>query len=203
MDNPADNQPVPAPTEAHVTGPPAATPEVQPVTPAAAPTPAPAPPEPPPKIFTAPSPGESITSLLTHNTYTMGQQIGEGSFGIVFDCIDGWNNQLAVKVLKPLKSFEEVQAAANSEVQKLFLLRHPFVTYVYDYFVYRDTFYIITERCDQSLEHLFTLSWFRGPTWLMPLARCLLQAVHLFTTRGSPIKISISGTCLSHTPEMR
>ena len=29
----------------------------------------------------------------------MGDQIGEGSFGVVFECVDGWNNQLAVKVL--------------------------------------------------------------------------------------------------------
>ena len=198
MDNPADNQP---PTEAHVPGPAAAMPEVQPVAPVAEPTPVPATPEPPPpKTITVPSPGESITSLLTHNTYVMGQQIGEGSFGIVFDCIDGWNNQLAVKVLKPLgKPYEEVEAAAVAEVQKLFLLRHPFVTYVYDYFEFRDTFYIITERCDQSLAHLFTLSWFRGPSWLMPVARCLLQAVHFIHNSGFAHQdIHIANVFVSH-----
>lgn len=156
-----------------------------PQTPPNAETPATAPPpEPAPKTFIVPSPGEVITSLLTNNTYTMGQQIGEGSFGVVFDCADGWNNQLAVKVLKPLKSFEEVREAAVGEVQKLFLLRHPFVTYVYDAFEYRDTFYIITERCDHSLAQLFPETWFEGPAWLMPVARCLLQAVHFIHNSG-------------------
>ena len=82
-------------------------------------------PEPPPKTFIAPSPGEVITSLLTNNTYTMGPQIGEGSFGVVFQCVDGWNNQLAVKVLKPIKTFEEVQAAAEGEMQRLVLVVLP------------------------------------------------------------------------------
>ncbi|HEV2387989.1 MAG TPA: protein kinase family protein [Candidatus Acidoferrales bacterium] len=141
-------------------------------------------PEPLPKTFTAPSPGEVITSLLTGNTYTMGPQIGEGSFGVVFECADGWNNELAVKVLKPLKSFEEVQAAAVAEVQKLFLLRHPFVTYVYDAFEYRDAFYIVTERCHSSLAQFFTEPWFSGPVWLVPVARCLLQAVHFIHNSG-------------------
>jgi len=61
-----------------------------------------------------------------------------------------------------LKSFEEVQAAAVGEAQKLFLLRHPFVTYVHDTFEYRDTFYIITERCDDSITYLFS-GTFRPP----------------------------------------
>lgn len=143
-----------------------------------------APPEPPTRTFTAPSPGEVITSLLTGNTYTMGPQIGEGSFGVVFECADGWNNQLAVKVLKPIKTFEEVQRAAEAEMQKLFLLRHPFVTYVYDSFVYRDTFYIITERCDHSLAAFFGESWFVGPAWLMAVARCVLQAVYFIHNAG-------------------
>ncbi len=163
---------------------PAATSPQAPPVAATPPATAAAEPEPPPKTFIAPSPGEVITSLLTNNTYTMGPQIGEGSFGVVFQCVDGWNNQLAVKVLKPIKTFEEVQAAAEGEMQRLFLLRHPFVTYVYDSFVYRDTFYIITERCDNSLAQLFAEPWFHGHVWLMPVARCLLQAVNFIHNAG-------------------
>lgn len=86
-----------------------------------------------------PSPGEVITSLATGTTYTMGESIGEGSFGLVFACTDGWRNDLAVKVMKPIRSYEEVQAATMAEVQRLLLLRHPHITYVYDAFEYRDT----------------------------------------------------------------
>lgn len=136
-----------------------------------------APPQPPSKMPVPPSPGEVITSLATGNTYTMGEPIGEGSFGVVFACSDGWGNDLAAKVMKPVKSYEEVQAAALGELQRLLLLRHPYVTYVFDAFEYRDTFYIITERCYCPLSRLFTLDKFNGPVWIIPIARCLLQAV--------------------------
>lgn len=107
----------------------------------------------------------------------MGESIGEGSFGLVFACTDGWRNDLAVKVMKPVRSCEEVQAATMAEVQRLLLLRHPHITYVYDAFEYCDTFYIVTERCYCPLTQLFTLDKFDGSVWIMPIARCLLQAV--------------------------
>lgn len=135
-------------------------------------------PSPPEKHFTPPSPGESITSLATDNTYTIGNKIGEGSFGIVFECSDIWNNDLAVKVLKPVGTYERVQAGATGERDKLLRLRHPYVTFVFDAFEYRDTFYIVTERCHSSVEALFWLEKLEGHLWLMPIARCLLQAVH-------------------------
>ena len=41
-----------------------------------------------------PTPGEVITSLATNNTYTIGEKIGEGNFGVVYSCEDVWGNQL-------------------------------------------------------------------------------------------------------------
>ncbi len=132
---------------------------------------------PPEKRVVPPSPGEVITSMATGTTYTMGQSIGEGSFGVVFACTDGWRNDLAVKVMKGVGSYEEVQAATRAEVERLLVLRHPYITYVYDAFEFRDTFYIVTERCHCPLTRLFTLDKFNGLLWIMPIARCLLQAV--------------------------
>ncbi len=132
----------------------------------------------PEKLVIPPTPGEIITSEATGNTYTMGQKIGEGHFGLVYGCVDVWNNSLAAKVLKPQGSYEKVRAAALAELQKLLLLRHPFITYVFDAFEFRDTFYIITERCYGPLTDLLSQNWFTGLVWLKPIARCLLQAVH-------------------------
>lgn len=131
----------------------------------------------PEKQFTPPGAGEVITSLATGNTYTVGDSIGEGAYGIVFACRDVWNNDLAVKVLKPVGTYDAVRTAAEAEFGKLLHLRHPFVTYIFDAFEYRDTFYIVTERCHCSLGDLFADETFNGLTWLMPIARCLLQAV--------------------------
>ena len=131
-----------------------------------------------------PTPGEAITSLATGNTYTIGDKIGEGHFGAVYSCIDFWNNDLAAKVLKPIGTYERVRSAAEAELQKLAMLRHPNVTYVHDAFEYRDTFYIITERCYCPLTDLFSMDGFNGLIWLLPIARCLLQAVHYIHVNG-------------------
>lgn len=134
--------------------------------------------EPPSKRVVPPTPGEVITSETTRNTYTMDEQIGEGHFGLVFACRDIWNNDLAAKVLKPLGPYDKVRASATAELEKLVALRHPHITYVFDAFEYRDTFYIITERCYCPLTSLFGLENFDGSVWVQPIARCLLQAVH-------------------------
>jgi serine/threonine-protein kinase len=131
------------------------------------------------KKFVPPAPGEIITSLRTHNTYTCGNSIGEGNFGVVYSCTDTWNNDLAVKVLKPLgQPYDKIKAAAEAEFAKLVALRHPTITYIYDAFEYRDTFYIVTERCLGPVSDLFKLPDFKGPVWVLPIARSLLQAVH-------------------------
>src|SRR3989338_229640 len=131
------------------------------------------------KTFVPPTSGEVITSLLTHNTYTIGDKIGDGHFGIVYSCNDVWGNDLAVKVLKPLVlPYEKIRASAEAEFAKLVALRHPNITYIYDAFEYRDTFYIITERCFCPASRLFSIKNFDGKIWLMPIARCLLQAIH-------------------------
>lgn len=130
------------------------------------------------KLAIQPSPGEVITSLLTGNTYTIGGQIGEGNFGIVYSCKDVWQNDLAAKVLKPIGTYEKVKAAAEAEFVKLIQLRNPYITFVYDAFEYRDTFYIITEYCFKPLTWLFSIEKFNGLVWIIPIARCLLQAIH-------------------------
>jgi serine/threonine-protein kinase len=105
------------------------------------------PPGPPANWVTPPSLGEVIISEATGNIYTMGEKIGEGYFGLVFNCVDVWNNNLAAKVMKPVGPYEKIKQSAEAELNKLLILRHPHVTYVYDAFEFRGTFYIITELC--------------------------------------------------------
>jgi serine/threonine protein kinase len=114
----------------------------------------------------------------------MGNKIGEGFYGLVYECTDVWTNQLAAKVLKQHTSYEKTKESAAEELRKLAMLRHPFVTYVFDAFEYRDIRYIITERCVFSLADFFGTDWFAGSVWLMPVARCLLQAVRFLHLNG-------------------
>ena len=133
----------------------------------------------PPKLWVQPTSGEVITTTSTKNAYTIGDRIGEGAYGIVYECKDGWNNELAVKVLKPIATYENVRDAALAEFGKLMQLRHPNITFVYDAFEFRNTFYIVMERCYGPLTTtLFALPNFNGLVWLLPVARCLLQAIN-------------------------
>lgn len=138
----------------------------------------------PAEWVTPPKPGEVITSITTGNTYTMGEKIGEGHFGLVFGCVDVWENNLAAKVMKPLGPYEKVKQATIQELRKLIDLRHPNVTYVYDAFEFRETFYIITERCYCPIKDLIQMDWFHGRVWIRPIARCLLQAIDFLHTNG-------------------
>jgi serine/threonine protein kinase len=134
--------------------------------------------------FTPPTPGMTITSLMTGNSYTMGRILGEGAFGTVYEATDAWLNELAVKVLKPRGTYEQIQQAATSEFQKLLQLRHSHVTHVVDAFEFQHTFYIVTERCFAPLSDLFRMEQLNGIVWVRPVARCLLQAVHFLHVAG-------------------
>ncbi|HEX6502142.1 MAG TPA: protein kinase [Terriglobales bacterium] len=140
---------------------------------------------PPAALVIPPNPGETITSEVTGNTYTMGEKIGEGFFGLVYGCVDIWRNQLAVKVLKGHAPYQVIEAAARAEFGKLVLLRNPYVTYVFDAFHLGETIYIVTERCYGPLTRLFTeVKDFNGKFWIKAVSRCLLQAVHFIHLNG-------------------
>lgn len=134
--------------------------------------------------FIPPTKGMSITSPNTGNMYTLGDQIGEGFFGVVYSATDVWLNELAVKVLKPQGSYEQMEAAAVREFDKLRTMRHPNVTYVVDAFSFNGLCYLVTERCFSTVERLFASPEFHGRVWLRPIARCLLQAVHFAHVQG-------------------
>lgn len=131
----------------------------------------------PARSIVQPALGEVITCIDTGNTFKMGPKIGEGSFGVVYQCTDVWNNELAAKILKPKGTYDAVRTKAETELATLRTLRHPFITYIFDAFEYRDTFYIITEKCHAPIKELFNLVNFDGQLWIKPIARCLLQAI--------------------------
>lgn len=138
----------------------------------------------PVKSVAFPSRGETITSESSGISYIIGHQIGEGHFGVVYECTDSWGNELAAKILKPLGTYDEVREKAEAEFVKLVAVRCPYITFIYDAFEFRDTFYLITERCHNTVERLLQLENFDGRLWILPIARCLLQALHYMHVSG-------------------
>ena len=135
--------------------------------------------------FEFPSPGTVILSPITNNSYTVGDRRGEGSFGVVFDCVDVWRNALVAKVLKPNGSaFDAVEQKAMSELGALVHVRHPKIVHVHDAFVYKGACYIISERCDNTLHNMISRPNFEPRVWFFAIARCILQAVHFAHVQG-------------------
>jgi serine/threonine-protein kinase len=128
--------------------------------------------------FQRPNIGDHIASWETGNSYRIGDMIGEGGFGYVYACEDIWRNDLVAKVLKPHLTIELVGENVAREVLALLTVRHPNIVHVYDNFCFNGAWYIISERCSQTLEAAFSKPPFDGDVWFMPIARCLLQAVH-------------------------
>lgn len=63
-------------------------------------------------------------------------------------------------------------------------LRHPNITSVYDAFEYRNTFYIIIERCAHTLYELIQTPNIKGEEWLPVVARSILQGIAFMHKEG-------------------
>lgn len=133
-----------------------------------------------PKQFRPPTYGETVE--CDGRLYQLGAQIGQGAFGVVYECTDDWGNNLVAKVLLPRnRPYEEIQAAWLNEVTNLLTLRHPNITYVYDAFEYKDTFYVIIERMSANLA---SYPMVRGDVWVPYVAREVLQGIDFIHSRG-------------------
>ncbi len=119
------------------------------------------------------------------NRYRIGEALGRGSYGATYACTDQWDNALVVKVLIPNRqTYEQVQIDWRREIHSLLTLRHPNITYVYDAFELLRTFHIVMERCGGSVSRLFTLPDYDGYNWVLPIGRCLLQAIGYMHDQG-------------------
>jgi serine/threonine protein kinase len=137
----------------------------------------------PGRQFTPPAPGEAI--VCEGRYYWLGRYIGQGYFGAVFECTDEWSNPLVAKVLLPQnRTYEEAQVDWLRELLNLQSLRHPYITFVHAAFEYRDTFYLILERCDSTLAQLMAWPDLKGSVWVHPVAQCMLQAIDYIHSVG-------------------
>jgi len=132
--------------------------------------------------------------------YFIGDAIGQGGFGMVYDCSDDWGNPLVAKILIPHEqSYREVRRVWQDELRKLLVMRHPNITFVYDAFEYKDTFYLIIERCSFPLSRLITrLGLDADPGFrTSPVTYCRHSIT--FTPPDTSIRTCIRGMCLSRS----
>jgi serine/threonine-protein kinase len=116
-------------------------------------------------------PGDSVTQHLSASlafpmtggvvrsprgfSYLLGNLIGDGSFGAVFECVGPFDQQFALKVFQPAnRQYQDVRDEWMREAERLYRLRHPNIVYVFDFFEAGGLFYLVLERCDHSLEEM-------------------------------------------------
>ena len=88
-------------------------------------------------------------------TYLLGEVMGEGSFGAVFDCLGPFDQPFALKLFLPGdRPYSQVREEWLREAERMYRLRHPNVVYVFDYFEEQGLFYLVLERCDHSLSDM-------------------------------------------------
>ena len=135
------------------------------------------------RIFTPPREGEVIHYQGCN--YYLGKYVGEGAWGAVFHCTDDWENELVAKILVPRnRTYESVRDGWLKELRNLVRLRHPNITFVYDAFEYRDTFYIVIERCAQTFYNLINTPNLQGDLWLPCVAHSVLQGIAFIHKEG-------------------
>lgn len=101
-----------------------------------------------------PAPGGSVQSPRGAS-YLLGDLMGQGAFGAVFDCLGPFDQPFALKLFRPgERPYSEVRAEWQKEAERLYRLRHPNVVYVFDYFEAQGLFYLVLERCDHSLSDM-------------------------------------------------
>lgn len=136
-----------------------------------------------PRRFRPPVKGEVIVNEGRH--YFIGEPLGNGGFGVVYECTDDWDNALVAKILLPHEqSYREVRQSWQEELARLLVLRHPNITFVHAAFEHNDTFYLIIERCSFPLSSLITRQGLDADRWIPYVARDVLQALDYIHAAG-------------------
>jgi serine/threonine protein kinase len=121
-----------------------------------------------------PQVGAVLTSA--RGNYQVQSIVGSGEFGAVYECVGPFDQVYAVKMIRPAnRPYGEVYAEWAREVQRLMLLRHPNVVFIYDAFEQNHLFYLALERCDHPLTAMLGAPMQEGLA--IELARQLLAAV--------------------------
>ena len=136
-----------------------------------------------PRTSVLPRPGEVIKYKGIR--YQIGEQIGCGRFGVVFDCRNQWGTELVAKVLWPRnRPYETIRSEWLNEFKKLRLLQHPNVVRIYQAFECRDTFYLIFEKCLCTLKDWTSNFNINGDLWLPDVSHDVLNGLRHIHDHG-------------------
>lgn len=122
-----------------------------------------------------PTPGSSLSSA--RGNYVVGQLIGDGHYGSVYECVGPFDQPFALKMLRPAnKPYQVVKDEWALEMKRLESYRHPNIVYIHDAFEENYLFYLALEKCDTSLRALIEMGPL-SPPLMVEVARQLLMTL--------------------------
>lgn len=122
-----------------------------------------------------PTPGSSLSSA--RGSYVVGQLIGDGHYGSVYECVGPFDQPYALKMLRPAnKPYHVVKDEWALEMKRLDSYRHPNIVYIHDAFEENYLFYLALEKCDTSLRALLEMGPL-SPPLMVEVARQLLMTL--------------------------
>jgi serine/threonine-protein kinase len=125
-----------------------------------------------------PAPGDEIRNPVTGMGYVLGRVLGEGSFGVTFECTSEFAEPLVAKYLKPFRPRGQTEQDWLKEAHLMGLVRHPYIVHIFDWFEYGNLYYIICERAWGSIRDLVARHGAFAPPAVVEFGRQLLSALH-------------------------
>ncbi len=131
-----------------------------------------------------PFPTQGSTLSSARGAYVVGQLIGDGQYGSVYECIGPFDQPYALKMLRPAnKPYEVVKEEWATEMKRLESYRHPNIVYIHDAFEVNFLFYLALEKCDTSLRALLQMGPL-SPPLMVEFTRQLLLALQYLHDAG-------------------
>ena len=136
----------------------------------------------PPSVIAFPTPGSTLQS--SRGTYVVGQLLGDGNYGSVYECVGPFDQPYALKMLRPAnKPYQAVKEEWALEMRRLESYRHPNIVYIHDAFEDNFLFYLALERCDTSLRAMLA-SGALSPPMFVEITRQLLLTLQYLHDNG-------------------
>jgi len=129
-------------------------------------------------------PQAGMTLASSRGAYRVGNRIGHGQYGSVYEAIGPFDQLYALKMFRPAnRHYATVKQEWAAEMKRLQNFRHPNIVYIFDAFEVNHLFYIALERCDASLRSLLNGQPFLDET-LFAFSRQLLMALSYLHDNG-------------------
>jgi cyclin-dependent kinase 7 len=102
---------------------------------------------------------------MAANRYVKGRQLGEGTWGVVYEGFSKADNSLvAIKRIRPMVGKEKgiygVNFSALREIKYLKEIKHDYIIQLLDVYISDGALHLVFEYCVSDLEHVYSIFYY-------------------------------------------